>query len=79
MGKGKRLKMERKMKAGALKKTSESIFNGPELEPLTDKLISELHKTQDIPLKDLKDLQKSGAKFVRSTNSFRFPPEIDLS
>jgi len=71
--------MERKIKAGAFKKTSESIINGPELEPLTDKLISELHKTQGIPLKDLKDLQNSGAKFIRSTNSFWFPPEIELS
>lgn len=78
MGKGKRLKAERKKKKDKFfEKMAKDMFNDPDLESLTDELIAELHNKQGIPLNDLKELQANGAKYARSGNTFKYPIEFE--
>ncbi|MCP4054480.1 MAG: hypothetical protein GY739_15765 [Mesoflavibacter sp.] len=57
-------------------KKTELFDNG--LESITDELIEKLNKEKGMPIKDLKEFQKQGAKYSAFRNSFFFPPKLEL-
>ncbi|CCK81558.1 uncharacterized protein TOL2_C34010 [Desulfobacula toluolica Tol2] len=54
------------------------IFLGQNQVPLTDELIEHLVKEKGMNREELIYMQKEGAKYSVSRNSFIFPPEGDL-
>lgn len=73
MGKGKRIK---KQKAKTKIKKRTSLFDNG-LEPITDELIEKLNKEKGMPINDLKQFQKEGAKYSTFRGSFFFPPKLE--
>nr|WP_319393145.1 hypothetical protein [uncultured Desulfobacter sp.] len=76
MGKAKRLKQLKKERE--IKKMAQMGGKNDGLKPLTDDLIEKLAKEKGIPIKDLKKLQRDGAKYSENKGSFFFPPEINF-
>ncbi len=77
MGKGKRLKKQKNITPRQTEKIKNILASGQGLEPLTNELIEKLVSTQGLPLKDLIELQKGGAQYSTTRNSFFFPTEIE--
>lgn len=57
--------------------TKKTVLFDHGLESITNELIEKLTKEKGIPIKDLKELQKKGAKYSSVNNSFFFPPKIE--
>lgn len=77
MGKGKRLKKLKDKTQNQTEEIKNIIVSGQGLEPLTNELIEKLVSTKAIPRKDLIELQKKGAQYSITRNSFFFPPGME--
>ena len=77
MGKGKRLKNQKTKTPKQAEEIKNIIVSGQGLEPLTNELIEKLVHTQAMPRKDLIELQKEGAQYSITRNSFFYPTEFE--
>ena len=76
MDKRKELKMQQLNVNDQFKEIENILLHGHGLEPITNDLIKKLIKEKGIPKRDLKNLQKQGAKYSVTRNSFFFPSEL---
>jgi len=77
MDKEKRLKNKKIKTSNQTSEIKNILVSEQGLEPLTNELIEKLVSTKGISRKDLINLQKGGAQYSKSRNSFFFPPEIE--